>query len=114
MCGYMDKELDMKKLVGILIGMGLLALVGVSYAAEPYKGEDPPPLRLIQRYVWNYSTGVNVLGIHKERDGAYIVFTDKSAPLSGGPFHLYRLESNEWVMTVPGHPFLEYRLIPKD
>ena len=80
---------------------------------------NPPSIEVIQGFVskkisqgWNGRVTVpKVIGIHKEREGAYLVFTDTGSNSWGGPYELYRLESGEWVMQVPGQLFREYQII---
>lgn len=80
-----------------------------------YNGKNPPSLEIIQKYVLGYGgeavKGIEVVGLHKEREGAYLVITDRNSNSWGGPYTLLRLESNDWVMNKPGSLFTEYVFI---
>ena len=84
-------------------------------ASIHYNGKNPPPLEIMQKYVLRYGgdtvQGIKVVGLHKERDGAYLVITDRHSNNWGGPYTLLRLESNDWVMNRPGSLFTEYVFI---
>jgi len=78
-------------------------------AAEKYIGKQPPPMETIianfQYYIrqGNQRTfaRLKVMGLHKKREGAYLVITNFQCGPGCGPFALLRLESNEWVMERP-------------
>ena len=78
-------------------------------------GKNPPPLEIIQKNVARYGgeavKDIAVIGLHKEREGAYIVITNRNSNSWGGPYTLLRLESNDWVMNRPGSLFTEYVFI---
>jgi len=90
----------MRKSLCILICFCLLTtIVNIGLAGESYKGKEPPSLQIIQKIVPARISGkAEVIGIHKERDGAYLVITDSSRNAYGGPYQLLRLQSNEWVI----------------
>ena len=77
----------------------------------------PPSIDVIQQNVLSQGgqavQGIKVIGLHKERDGAYLVITDRDSNSWGGPYQLLRLESGEWVMTKPGQLFTQYVVIKK-
>lgn len=108
----------MKRLFGILICLCFLVVVpDFAFAGEHYKGNDPPSLEVIQSNVEGHGgkqiSGIKVIGIHKERKGAYLVITDRNSNSWGGPYQLLRLESGKWVMKKPGQLFTQYVFITK-
>jgi hypothetical protein len=50
--------------------------------------------------------GIKNIELHKEREGAYLVITGSDANSWGGPYHLLRLESKQWIMTQDPDLFL--------
>jgi hypothetical protein len=82
-----------------------------------YNGQNAPSLEIIQENVLRHGgetvKDIKVVGLHKEREGAYLVITDRNSNAWGGPYSLLRLESNDWVMNKPGSLFTEYVFIVK-
>ena len=64
-------------------------------AGEHYKGKERPSIDVIHKNL----QGFIILGIHKERDGAYLVITERKDYRSG--FKLLKLESKKWVIEDP-------------
>ncbi|CAN2040996.1 conserved exported hypothetical protein [Candidatus Magnetomoraceae bacterium gMMP-15] len=108
----------MKKMFFIVFVL-LFTLSGLTSiaSAENYNGINPPPMQTIQKNVLQYGgqrvQGIGVIGLHKEREGAYLIITDASSDKWGGPYSLLRLESNDWVMNKPGAFFTRYVFILK-
>ena len=85
-------------------------------AAEKYRGKQPPPMETIianfQQYITPVFAELKVMGLHKKREGAYLVITNFECGAGTGPFMLLRLESNEWVMQRP-YPHGDYFVFVK-
>ncbi len=74
----------------------------ISFADQKYRGSDPPSIQTLQTIVsTRISKDAQILGLHKERDGAYLIITNVDPKQFGGPYSLLRLESNEWVIRNP-------------
>lgn len=112
----------MKKMFIITFGL-MFILCGLSSiaVAANYKGKVPPSLETIQKHVSifcdvimkNPSQKEKVLGLHKLREGAYLVITDfVKKTLHYGPYTLFKLESDEWVLGS-ADPSREYIFITK-
>ena len=76
-----------------------IVLLGVNASCAA----DTPDLVKVQQAVAKKLPKVHVLGLHKERDGAYLVITDTNADNFGGPYSLLKLESGQWAIQI-GHP----------
>ena len=98
--------------------ISFLILVSCNTNTVAGEGRNPPPsIDVIQQNVLNlgggYVQGIKVIGLHKEREGSYLVITDRSSDKYGGPYKLLRLESGEWVMDKPGALGSHYFVIKK-
>lgn len=98
--------------------ISLLILLGCNTNTVAGEAKNPPPsIDVIQQSVLSlgggYVQGIKVIGLHKEREGSYLVITDRSSNNYGGPYQLLRLESGEWVMNKPGSLGSHYVVIKK-
>jgi hypothetical protein len=72
-------------------------------------GDAPPPAAsIVNTFMMNLGPSgksahqLSVLGLHKEREGEYLIITESGQNSAGGTYRLLRLESKEWVMEMPG------------
>ncbi|GAM08812.1 hypothetical protein OR1_01086 [Geobacter sp. OR-1] len=90
----------MNKLASAYLFIFLMVCTSSSSIAAA-KG-DTPPIDAINAHVSKYASGlrrdIKVVGLHKQREGAYLVITNWSAGDWGGPYEILKLESGQWVI----------------
>ena len=111
------KKINMTKSVWVAVSCFFVVILisDIGFASEKYKGSSPPSLDIIKKNVLYYGgkkfSKINVIGLHQEREGAYLVITDTNSNNWGGPYNLIKLESKEWVMKEPGKFFTKFVFI---
>ena len=83
----------------MFVSLFLISNLQIVFAGEIYKGKEPPSIQYLQVIVSSRITDkAKIIGLHKERDGEYLVITNVDYNNYGGPYRLLRLETNEWVI----------------
>jgi hypothetical protein len=73
---------------------------GTGVQSTNVAGNAPPSIDVLQKNLPQDRSQIHIVGLHKIRDGAYMVITDTPSSNYGGPYQLLRLESGEWMMSL--------------
>ena len=77
-----------------------ICLAVLSFTVTTVSAGDVRDVARIQQHVTKRVPNARVLGLHKQRDGAYLVITNLSGDNWGRPYSLLKLESGQWVINA--------------
>jgi hypothetical protein len=92
----------MKRVLAAALFCLLLACCAPQGAVQTtnVQGSAPPSIEVLQKNLPQDRSQIHIVGLHKIREGAYMVITDTPSSNYGGPYQLLRLESGEWMMSL--------------